>query len=97
MLEVESKILDKKGAVSEAVAKQMVKSVIDLSNADVAVSITGIAGPTGGTKEKPVGTVCFGFIVNHSLTTCTQSFQGERSEVIDQSVRFAVDQLIALL
>ena len=74
----------------------MVKGVVGQSNSDVALSITGIAGPTGGTQAKPVGTVCFGFFVNQNLSTSTQFFHGDRAEVIDQSVRFSVNQLISL-
>jgi len=97
MLQVDSQIIGTKGAVSEAVAIAMVKGVVDQSGSDVAVAITGIAGPTGGTKEKPVGTVCFGFYVKNNLSTNTQSFQGSREEVVNQSVDFALNRLISSL
>jgi len=60
MLSVSAVSLDRYGAVSEAVAKEMAYGAVANSMADIAVSITGIAGPTGGSEEKPVGTVWFG-------------------------------------
>jgi nicotinamide-nucleotide amidase len=97
MLKVDSQVIGTKGAVSEAVAIAMVKGVVGQSDSDVAVAITGIAGPTGGTKEKPVGTVCFGFCVKNNLSTNTQSFQGSREEIVNQSVDFALNHLISSL
>ena len=96
VLNVDPQVIGDKGAVSEEVALEMVKGVVNQSNSDVAVSITGVAGPTGGTKDKPVGTVCFGFCVNQKLSTSTQLFQGDRAEIIEQSVRFSVNHLISL-
>jgi nicotinamide-nucleotide amidase len=61
MLGVSAKTINEFGAVSEEVALEMVAGAIEHSNADIAVSISGIAGPAGGTKLKPVGTVCFGW------------------------------------
>ena len=95
MLEVDSRTINFKGAVSEAVAIEMVKGVVSQSNADIAVSITGIAGPTGGTAEKPVGTVCFGFFINRSWSSTTQLFQGDRDAIVNQSVGFALNHLIS--
>lgn len=92
MLGVKSTTLDKFGAVSEQVALEMVYGVIQNSSADIGVAITGIAGPTGGTKNKPVGTVCFGFCINECTTT-TQCFDGNRHGVVEQSVVFAVNAL----
>jgi len=97
MLKVDSQTIDTEGAVSEAVAIAMVKGVVSQSDSDVAVAITGIAGPTGGTKAKPIGTVCFGFCVKNNLSTSTQSFQGSREEIVNQSVGFVLKHLIASL
>jgi PncC family amidohydrolase len=55
-------------------ALEMVKGVIRNSNADIGVSITGIAGPTGDTKNKPVGTVCFGFCISGECATIRKHF-----------------------
>ena len=96
VLNVDPQVIGDEGAVSEEVALEMVKGVVNQSNSNVAVSITGVAGPTGGTKDKPVGTVCFGFCVNQKLSTSTKFFQGDRAEIIEQSVRFSVNHLISL-
>ena len=86
------------GAVSEQTAAEMAKGAAMRANAQVAVSVSGIAGPTGGTKEKPVGTVCFGFFIDGTVSTFTCRF-GElgRSEVRQASVRFAYEKLFELL
>ena len=93
MLGVKKHTLDTHGAVSEQTALEMVVGVIQNSNADIGVSITGIAGPTGGTKDKPVGTVCFGFCIQGECSVITQHFNGNRHEVVEQSVAFAVSFL----
>jgi len=97
MLKVDPQIISTQGAVSEDVAIAMVKGVVSQSGSDVAVAITGIAGPTGGTIERPIGTVCFGFFVKGNLSTSTQSFQGGREEIVNQSVDFALNHLISSL
>ncbi|HIF88627.1 MAG TPA: CinA family protein [Candidatus Thioglobus sp.] len=97
MLKVEPQIIGAEGAVSEAVAIAMVKGAVSQSSSDIAVAITGIAGPTGGTKAKPIGTICFGFCIKNNLSTSTQSFQGTREEVVNQSVGFALNHLISSL
>lgn len=97
MLKVDSQTIDTEGAVSEAVAIAMAEGAASQSGTDISVAITGIAGPAGGTKEKPIGTVCFGFCVKNNLSTCTQSFQGSREEIVSQSVGFALNHLISSL
>ncbi len=91
LLGVKKPTLDTFGAVSEQTAIEMVQGIIKNSNANIAVSITGIAGPTGGTKNKPVGTVCFGFFINEVHFATTQYFNGDRRSVIEQSVAFVVN------
>ena len=97
MLGVNPQVIITDGAVSEAVAVEMTKGVISQSGSDIAVAITGIAGPTGGTKEKPIGTVCFGFAVKNKSWASTQSFQGGREAIVNQSVDFALNHLISSL
>ena len=93
MLGVDIKTLETYGAVSEEVALEMVIGVTTKSHSDVAVSITGIAGPAGGTLEKPVGMVCFGFSCKGKTSTNTQLFSGDRSNIVSQSVLYALKQL----
>ncbi|MGE4594458.1 MAG: CinA family protein [Gammaproteobacteria bacterium] len=97
MLGVNPQTISVDGVVSETVAAEMVKGVLIHSGSDIVVAITGIAGPTGGTKEKPIGTVCFGFCVKSGLSTSTQFFKGSREEVVNQSVEFALHHLILSL
>ena len=94
MLSVNPSILTQFGAVSEQTAQAMVKGVAELSNSDVGVSITGIAGPTGGTQDKPVGMVCFGFYIKSTYFTNTQYFTGDRVTVTASSVDFVIQTLV---
>jgi len=93
MLGVDIKTLETYGAVSEEVALEMVIGVAAKSHSDVAVSITGVAGPTGGTPAKPVGIVCFGFSCGGKTSTKTKLFSGDRSNIVSQSVSYALKQL----
>ena len=93
MLGVDIQTIETYGAVSEEVALEMVIGVTTKSHSDIAVSITGIAGPTGGTLEKPVGMVCFGFSFQGKTNTNTQLFSGDRSNIVSQSVSYALRQL----
>ena len=98
MLEVDTQTIKTYGAVSEEVALEMVIGVTDKSHSDVAVSITGVAGPTGGTPEKPVGMVCFGFSYEGiryggKTATATCLFSGDRANIVSQSVSYAMRQL----
>ncbi len=71
----------------------MVIGVATKSHSDVAISITGVAGPTGGTPEKPVGMVYFGFSCEGKTNTSTQLFSGDRASIVSQSVSYALRQL----
>ena len=93
MLGVDIQTIKTYGAVSEEVALEMVIGAATKSHSDVAASITGVAGPTGGTPEKPVGTVCFGFSCNSKTSTSTQLFSGDRASIISQSVSYTLRQL----
>ena len=92
-------LLEAHGAVSEEVALTMAVGVANETGAEVGVGISGIAGPTGGTAEKPVGTVCFGFSINGKASACTCHFGAElsRSEIRACAVRFAFRSLCTLL
>ena len=93
MLNVDSQTIELFGAVSERVAFEMAVGAGQHSQSDLAVSVTGIAGPSGGTAEKPVGMVCFGFYVEGEVSTTTQFFSGVRSEIVSESIAFALTEL----
>ena len=96
-LEVPARLIESHGAVSEPVAKAMAEGARINSGSDVAISVTGIAGPSGGTAEKPVGTVCFGWATENQTLTKTMHFDGDRQAVRQQATEFALTELIALL
>ncbi|OBT17324.1 damage-inducible protein CinA [Vibrio sp. UCD-FRSSP16_10] len=94
MLAVQAQSLQQHGAVSEQVAKEMALGAVKHSRAQIAVSITGIAGPSGGSDDKPVGTVCFGLAVEDGFVQVQRClFAGDRTQVRNQSVYHAL-QLI---
>ena len=93
MLNVDSQAIELFGAVSERVAYEMAVGAGQHSQSDLAISVTGIAGPSGGTAEKPVGMVCFGFYVEGEVSTTTQFFSGVRSEIVSESIAFALTEL----
>jgi nicotinamide-nucleotide amidase len=91
VLGVNSSIIDEFGAVSLEVDSEMVKWVNNKSKTSISMAITGIAGPGGATIGKPVGTVCFGFIVNGELFAEKKLFSGDRDLIIQSSVNFAIE------
>lgn len=93
MLGVSPESIEMYGAVSEKVAHEMVTGAGQRSHSNLAVSITGIAGPSGGSASKPVGMVCIGFFCDQNVTTTTQFFSGSRSDIVSQSVTFALVEL----
>ena len=93
MLGVASATLDAFGAVSEETAREMATGALKNSRATIAYSVTGVAGPTGGTLTKPVGMVCFGFATAQNVTSATKYFHGDRSAVREQSVNFVLTTL----
>jgi len=94
MLGVSADLIDSQGAVSEPVADAMVRGVLQASNVQVAVSITGIAGPGGGSEQKPVGTVCFAIAVDGDIRLRSVLFEGDRAQIRQQSVNFALQQIL---
>lgn len=95
MLGVSEQTLQEHGAVSEAVVMEMAVGALRQSNADLAVSVSGIAGPGGGTSDKPVGTVWFGWKRKTMpvVASCSH-FDGERSDVRRQAVERALQGLL---
>jgi len=97
VLDVPAQLLLSDGAVSEAVARAMVLGALAHSHAQVAVAVTGVAGPTGGSPAKPVGTVWFGFAVPGQVITEKRHFDGDRAAVRAATVRHAFTRLVELL
>lgn len=98
LLDVKPETLEKYGAVSEETVKEMTEGALKNSHADLSLAITGIAGPGGGTPEKPMGTVCFGWAFSNQKTqTCCEHFSGDRNSVREQSVRFVLERLLSIL
>ncbi|WP_198972678.1 CinA family protein [Xylophilus sp. ASV27] len=96
-LGVPAALIDAHGAVSEPVARAMAAGALAHSRAQAAVAVTGVAGPTGGSAEKPVGTVCFGFAVDGQVRTETRRFAGDRAAVRAATVAHARLKLLELL
>lgn len=98
MLGVSGETLEKFGAVSEQTAIEMATGALKNSAAHIAGSITGIAGPDGGSLEKPVGTVCFAWAgKDFPASACTHWFDGNRNSVRQQAAIFMMAGLIARL
>jgi nicotinamide-nucleotide amidase len=98
MLGVLPETLEREGAVSEAVVREMAAGVLRHSTADLSMAISGIAGPGGGVPGKPVGTVCFGLACKDNVIQLdTQYFEGEREDVRRQSVAHALTRLLHAL
>ena len=94
MLGVNQETLDNDGAVSRAVVDEMVKGALERSGADIAVAVSGVAGPTGGSTEKPVGTVWFAWGVRDGdevkTETGLEQFTGDRDRVRELTVLHAL-------
>jgi nicotinamide-nucleotide amidase len=97
LLGVEERLLRRAGAVCEGVARAMVTGALAHSKAQVAVAVTGVAGPTGGSASKPVGTVWFGFAVPGQVVTEKCHFEGDRAAVRAATVQHALMRLLELL
>ena len=94
LLGVKTETLAANGAVSEQTVREMAEGALALSGADLAVAVSGIAGPGGGSAEKPVGTVCFGFAVRgRDSETNVMLFDGDRAAVRRQTVAHALKGL----
>lgn len=97
LLGVDPALLERHGAVSEEVALAMVRGAIAQSRAQVAVAVTGVAGPGGGSRAKPVGTVWFGFATPRRTLSETRRFPGDRAAVRAATVQHALQRLVDLL
>jgi len=97
MLGVNKKTLRKHGAVSQETAREMAKGALKRSRGTIAVAVTGVAGPTGGSAAKPVGTVCFSWRTEKITRSETQHLKGDRESVRRQSVVRALEGVLELL
>lgn len=93
MVGVNPETIEKYNVVSEEVAYEMASGGAKTANADVAVSVTGVAGPLGGTKEIPVGTVCIGVYYKNKVITGKFLFNGERLQVRKQAADKALEMV----
>lgn len=101
MLAVSAALIAEYGAVSEPVAEAMVKGVLQHSAADISGAVTGIAGPSGGTQLKPVGTVCFAWAMrsqnfSNQVTVETCHFNGDRTQIREQAASHLLAGLLQL-
>ena len=97
LLNVDSEILEKYGAVSFQTAEAMVKGAKKLFNSDITVAVTGIAGPTGGTVEKPVGLVFIAVDFNNETKIIRNLFKGTRNEIRSEASRVAVGMILDIM
>ncbi len=97
LIGVKSETLEKFGAVSEETALEMCKGVVEISGADIGISVTGIAGPTGGTKEKPVGTVWIGICSADVHKAECFHFDGDRDRVREKTANKALELVIDII
>ncbi len=97
MLNVNPSTLAHYGAVSEEVVREMALGALISSKADYALSISGIAGPTGGSEEKPVGLVWFGLASKKRIWAESKIFNGDRDQIRAQAVQHAVQLLLSKL
>ena len=97
LLGVDPALIERCGAVSEEVVCAMVQGALQHSHAQVAVAVTGVAGPSGGTVAKPMGTVWFGWATPAGLNTQVQHFGGDRANVRSATVAHALQGLVRFI
>ncbi|MEL6750059.1 MAG: CinA family protein [Pseudomonadota bacterium] len=95
MLRVPMSLLAQYGAVSQQVAEGMAAGAIQHSSADFALAVTGIAGPDGGSREKPVGTVWLAWAGPSGIQSCVKHFTGNRDEIRQATVKASLEGLTA--
>ena len=96
LLGVPAEVLAAHGAVSEQAVRAMAEGALRRFAADIAVAVSGVAGPGGGTDDKPVGTVHFAWAVPNGITAARRIFAGSREAVRRQTVAIALERLIEL-
>ncbi len=97
-IDVSQNLMEQHGAVSDQVARAMALGAKQNSGSDLSLSITGIAGPTGGSPEKPIGTVCFAWaLANDQIVSETKHFEGNRQQIRQQACDFSLRKLLSLV
>jgi nicotinamide-nucleotide amidase len=94
LLGVREETLNKHGAVSEETAREMAQGALERGKGTIALAVTGVAGPGGGTAAKPVGMVCFAWASGRSVRSETRQFSGDRESVRRQSVIRALEGVL---
>lgn len=94
ILRVDPRIINEYGAVSSECAEKMSEGAKRIFRSEIALSVTGIAGPDGGSEEKPVGTVWFGISSNDATYTFKKQFSGERAFIRNSAVKTALEALL---
>ena len=97
MLGVPAALIEQEGAVSEAVARAMADGALARSQAHVSLAVTGVAGPSGGSDAKPVGTVWFAWCVGGETHSEVQHFPGNRAAIRAAALRYALQRLLGHL
>ena len=98
LLGIPNKIILNYGAVSKQTAYQMVKGLAKYKNIDFSFALTGIAGPTGGTLQKPVGLIYFSFYLrNTEIKVDKKIFKGNRNEIIEKAANYAIERSIEII
>ncbi|MBL4629896.1 MAG: nicotinamide-nucleotide amidohydrolase family protein [Paraglaciecola sp.] len=97
MLDVSQHTLIQHGAVSAETVEEMASGAANKAGAEIAISISGIAGPGGGTPDKPVGTVWFGYFIKGLVVSQKQQFNGSRQEIREKAIQFALSHVLTLL
>ncbi len=97
VLGVDATLIARDGAVSESVVRAMAHGAVQHAQAQVAVAVTGVAGPGGGSADKPVGTVWFGWATPAGVVSEVQHFAGDRAQVRAATVAHALQRLVGLL
>ncbi len=97
LLGVKAETLEKHGAVSEETAKEMAEGAAKKANADCAIAVTGIAGPDGGTKEKPVGTVYAGLYYKGEVDIKRYNFDGNRYDIRKSTTENTINDMLGII
>jgi nicotinamide-nucleotide amidase len=97
LLDVKKETIEKFGAVSEETVKEMAYGLKKIMESDICVSVSGIAGPSSGSEQKPVGTVWYGFLINEDFVALKNVFTGDRDEIRKRATYFAFWNILDLV